>query len=151
MDTDAITDLVYGELYIPVEIKKVGEKVRLPMNFTFNRKMVSFIREFCLSFSKPFWSTYNVNGNIRTTQFGTQLITETLISSTDLSYVYSIEGLEEGRKLIAEFSITEDDNTASLNWNVNSVTGENVVPFLFAVKIWGQIKESIRGNLMQVD
>ena len=127
MDTDALTDVVYGELYIPLSVGSPtqNEAVKLGRDWAFPREMESAIEQYALQFARPFWSAYQVNGNRRTLTFddGTSLVETLLEGSRPSSYSYSISGFPNLIKSTASFSLVRDDEAIKLAWSVSFVAG----------------------------
>jgi hypothetical protein len=108
MDTDALSDFIYGELYIPLVVTDSG-KISLTHAWRMPGDLTAYIRSRTLRFDQPFWDAYSVTGQSRTTTFGETTITERLIGTSESSYRYVIEGLtgvQEGEGVIG----VEDQN-----------------------------------------
>jgi uncharacterized membrane protein len=119
MDVDSARDYIYGELYIPLAIRDCSGPVSIYKKWSFPSGTSAALSDFACNFAKPFWAPYVVDGNARTTQFGSYQITETLRqSATANSYYYSIVGLDGIESCDASFSADTTASGTDLNWNV---------------------------------
>jgi hypothetical protein len=93
MDTDALTDLVFGELFVPVVAAPADDPIRWERSWTFAAGIRDVVADYACRFNQPFWAQFHVDGDTRTTRLanGTTL-TETLTNATPQSYSYSATG-----------------------------------------------------------
>ncbi|MGH9720111.1 MAG: ferritin-like domain-containing protein [Bryobacteraceae bacterium] len=114
MDNDALSCLVFGELYIPLNLQVTSQPVHLENKWEFPASMETALAEYACQFEKPFWTTYQVNGTTRT--LGT--ITETLETpSAAGSYTYTMTGIAGLTSFTGSFSV----NAGDLVWSVSFV------------------------------
>lgn len=128
MDTDALSHLIYGDLYIPVAVESTGQPIRLQYCWTLPMAIKQAVITYACQFNNPFWNNpgYNVHGEQRTVTFpdGT-LVTETLLAQTETSYRYKLDGIEQVQNAIGTFILTEleSSNTQAelvqLEWNMS--------------------------------
>jgi Ferritin-like len=94
MDTDAITDLVYGELYIPLQVIPDGRKFNIKKKWVFAPGMKDLVAGYTCDFSKPFWATFMVEGKVRSIVLPSGIeIIETLADHDTYSYSYTATGV----------------------------------------------------------
>lgn len=122
MDTDALSDLVYGELYIPVTVQPNGEgHIELSEKWTFPASMENPVEDYAVRFDKPFWAPFQVDGKVRTAKLpdGTT-ITETLVSQNDNQYTYTLTGLPGVTAYQGNFTLERDkaNDQVILHWNI---------------------------------
>ena len=121
MDVDALRDFVYGELYIPLILQATGAKpATMTRAWRFPAGMQTVVAAFASNFAKPFWGSYEVNGNTRTARFNQYTITETLTGTgtpTPDSYAYTISGIAF-LSASASFAVTADANGVTLTWTI---------------------------------
>ena len=120
MDTDAISEMVFGELYVPVTIKPNRKPYKSGMEWNFSPGMMKAVTIYTCNFDKPFWATFDIQGKTRKTrlQDGT-LINETLIKATKTGYTYKAEGVPGISNYQGEFEAKEQkDGSVILNLNV---------------------------------
>jgi Ferritin-like len=119
MDVDATRDYIYGELYIPLAIQGSGGPVSLYKKWSFPAGTSVAVSDYACNFAKPFWTPYVVDGNTRTTQFGSFQITETLREgATTNSYEYAIAGVDGIESCQARFAADTMASGTDLTWNV---------------------------------
>jgi hypothetical protein len=92
MDTDALSDFIYGELYIPL-IATDSRKISLRHSWRMSGELTSYIGSKTLRFEQPFWGTYSVMGQTRATTFVGTTIKERLVAQSESSYRYAIDGI----------------------------------------------------------
>lgn len=107
MDTDAISDLVFGELYIPLQVLPDGKPFVITRNWVFSAGMKDLLGAYTLQFGKPFWATFNVSGDTRTITLPTGVtLTETLLTADGESYSYAATGMPGIRNYTGRFSVS---------------------------------------------
>lgn len=96
MDTDAISDMVYGELFIPLEVVPQSEPFVISKKWTFVKGMKEVLASYTCHFQQPFWTNdFDVEGNVRSITFPNRTkFTETLLQETPYGYSYSGEGMD---------------------------------------------------------
>lgn len=120
MDTDSLTDLVYGELYIPVKISASKGPIKLSKTWKFNRNMQEILEATCCQFDKPFWASFKIDKNTRSIQLpdGTTII-ETLKERFKTGgYSYTMTGPKDLENYAGEFVLTPKKDTVELSWNL---------------------------------
>ena len=121
MDTDALSNVVYGELYIPLMPCNSREPVSFSESWTFPAGLEPVLLPLVARFGRVFWTNKaQVTDNTRTwvAPGGIQL-TETLLTQTDTGYTYQLTGLTG--VLTAEGSIglaLLDNGRLRLSWTV---------------------------------
>ncbi|HWC47263.1 MAG TPA: ferritin-like domain-containing protein [Solirubrobacterales bacterium] len=93
MDTDGLSDLVYGELYVPLTVVPGAEPVTFARQWTFPEEVRDAVAAYACRFDAPFWADFQVKANERTTKLpdGTE-ITETLERQEADGYAYAMTG-----------------------------------------------------------
>lgn len=116
MDTDAITNLVYGELYIPLQVLPDGRPINVKKKWVFAAGMKDLIAQYACDFSKPFWASFKIDGKVRSITLPSGItITETLAAADTNSYKYTAEGVPGIKGYSGSFSVTVlDDNRVEL-------------------------------------
>lgn len=95
MDTDALSNFIFGELYIPLKVLTTGQQIKLNRNWTYAFNLLQVIQQYACQFDKTFWrNDYTINGNTRTLKIkeGTITLTETCEEKNDNGYKYKQEG-----------------------------------------------------------
>ena len=110
MDTDALSDLVFGELYVPVAAEPTDSPISIAQPWSFPATMADAVRAYACTFAAPFWAPYEVSGDERrlTLADGTVLV-ETLASQGEDSYSYTTTGIDGVTDLRASFSLGAPD------------------------------------------
>jgi len=118
MDVDALSNFVWGELYVPVTVQAAGP-IQLTSNWNFPAIMESAVAAVACQFSKPFWASYQVDGNIRKLPAATGAITETLTPSpSSSSYSYTLSGLTGVQSFQGQFAAAVSGGETTLAWTV---------------------------------
>lgn len=126
MDTDALSNVVYGDLYIPLLAGSTHEPVVLTESWTFPAGLEPVVQPVVAQFGRVFWTeSAEVTGGTRTwtAPDGTRL-TETLLTQTETGYTYQLAGLVG--VLTAEGSLaltTMDSGRVRLTWTVTFTYG----------------------------
>lgn len=123
MDVDALSDFVYGDLYIP--LTATGRDVLFRRGWTFPAAMKEAVVEYACDFSKPFWARYQVDGDVRTVTVpgldrdnpaAESTLTERLTSRSAAAYRYEQTGFPGMESFQAAFAVSADGEVASLSW-----------------------------------
>jgi ferritin-like protein len=149
MDTDALSDLVYGELYVPLTIETGNEPIQLAHEWTFPAGMKSVITDYACQFSKPFWAPYKVNGNTRSLVLDERVTLEEKLEQPIPSggYRYSIAGFLGLAECTAGFFLEENDGTIKLKWSL-SFSGNAADTTLRVVRFIGASAKQISDALL---
>lgn len=65
MDTDALADVVFGELYVPLVAVAGDEPVRLGYSWRFPATVAEAVAAYACHFDRPFWADFQVDGDVR--------------------------------------------------------------------------------------
>jgi hypothetical protein len=154
MDTDALSNLVYGELFIPLQIKENSKPFEITENWIFNAGMEEVLTDFTCKFDKPFWAVFDVDGKTRKIKlpdppYKQIEITETLVSETSKGYIYSATGVPGISNYLGEYSVSTLENKQvklelKLSYNYDKI--EN---FLLMTSIVGGYIESVKNALLK--
>jgi hypothetical protein len=124
MDVDAISDFVYGELYVP--LTATGKTATFKRAWSFPAAMKDVVRAFGVDFTRPFWLPYKVDEARRTVEFrgldpdnpdDVSTLTETLIAQSPNGYRYNQTGFPHLSSYEAAFALGDADNSALLTWS----------------------------------
>ena len=141
MDTDALSDFVYGELYVPVTVQPTGEPIALSRTWSFPESMSAAVSGYACRFAAPFWAQYQVSGDERTTKLpdGT-VLTDTLQTQEADSYTYTTTGWDGVTDAAGTFTLTAP---ADLTWSFSfkATDPQVVVAVLAAVATAAQQME----------
>ncbi len=117
MDTDAITDLVFGELFIPVIAKKTEKKVSFTRSWEFNLFLYEPLRSYCLKFKKPFWTNeYEVDDSTRKINVDKTTVIETILQQDANRYSYSSSGFENIREFENSLQLEQINGKIIFTW-----------------------------------
>ena len=123
MDVDAVSDFVYGDLYIPLTAE--GGDVRFCRTWTFPAGMKDAVASVACDFAEPFWAQFDVRGVTRTVQVSGLdpnnptspcTLTETLGTSDPASYSYQLTGFPGMVRYDGTFAVRSSGEQASLTW-----------------------------------
>jgi len=124
MDIDALSTLVYGELYIPLTIPTFDSRFSFVKQTKFPTDMIDFLTQYALSFERPFWGKYHlVTKLVRTIEVDKEKLTEKLVRLVSdpptprYEYEVSFQNLAVS-DCIASFSINNNGPTSQLIWSV---------------------------------
>lgn len=120
MDTDALSDFVFGELYIPLNVSASDKPICFHKRWSLPANLKSALAEYACQFAKPFWAQFVVQGDSRslTLPDGTT-ITETLQKPvTPDSYTYTMTGIKNLASYSGAFAVQVVDDLAQLEWKV---------------------------------
>ncbi len=123
MDTDALSDFVYGELYVPLKVSAPDQPLqfRYRWSLPLPKTAITSAKEYACEFRAPFWRKYPVTGDQERSYewpdgTGNRVITETLESDGDNGYNYKVEGFP-AHDYECEFSVSTDtDDNVQLEW-----------------------------------
>jgi hypothetical protein len=125
MDVDALSNLVYGELYVPLTLQVSGP-VNLTGHWSFCAAMLDAVAAFACRFEKPFWAAYQVDGNSRTLCAAGGPVVETMQPSpTPTSYSYSLSGLQCVTAFQGKFEAASAGTGTSLTWTVSATCADS--------------------------
>ncbi len=130
MDTDALSNVVYGDLYIPLTVGSSHEQVTLSESWTCPPGLEPVLKPIVARFGRVFWTeTAQINGATRTWQApdGT-LLTETLLIQTETGYTYQLAGVTGVSAAAGSLALTTTDTgrvrlTWEITFNYNSAGG----------------------------
>jgi hypothetical protein len=123
MDVDAMSDFVYGELYIPLVAS--GGEVRFERSWSFPLDMHEALSAYACNFEKPFWDHFDVKGEVRTVEVkGLDpanpakpcTLRETLTGETANGYEYDQTGFPGMASYRGEFTVSLSEDRAILRW-----------------------------------
>jgi hypothetical protein len=119
MDTDALSDVVYGELYVPLTVQPSDEPVRFGRSWRFVPGMTEVVASYACRFTHPFWADFKVDGDTRTIKLpnGTTIV-ETLTRQADIEYAYSASGVAGIADYAGSFAVSASDEATELSWTV---------------------------------
>jgi hypothetical protein len=125
MDTDALSAMIFGELYVPLEVTTAGEQVTFTRSWRFPAGVEPAVSSYALQFAAPFWAQFKVESKNRsiTLADGT-VITETLTSSTDSSYTYSATGVPGISSYAGTFAAEPDPEGIALSWTTTFIPAD---------------------------
>lgn len=147
MDTDALTDLVYGELYIPLKLIPNGRPFSISKEWKFAAGMRGVLGPYACDFTKPFWAQYQISDRVRTVTLADGLqLNETLIEQQEHSYTYSLEGVTGISQYKGSFHLVELPNAIALKWE-STFEYTSAESFLQMTTTIGQFIESITAAL----
>lgn len=154
MDTDALANLVYGDVYIPLTLSldaNGGTKpVQLAKRWTFAPGTRDAVAAVTLDFATPFWATYTVASNRQQRNLllpSGQLWVEDLTTAGADSYAYSGSGLPGLTRYQARFALSVSPaGVVELAWSVEFTGGTNDA-ILDAVLFFTRQAESMQSAL----
>jgi hypothetical protein len=119
MDTDALSDVVYGELYVPLTVQPTDGPVRFERSWRFVAGMADVVASYACRFARPFWADFKVDGDTRTITLadGTTIV-ETLTRQDDAEYAYSASGVPGIDDYTGSFAVTTTADATELSWTV---------------------------------
>jgi hypothetical protein len=117
MDIDALSAMVCGELYVPLDVVSARKAVTFTRSWRFPVEDAAAVAAYAARFHAPFWAELEVDGDTRVSRRtdGTT-VTETLTDSSDTSYDYTEAGLPNVEDAVAAFAVTSDPEGATLTW-----------------------------------
>jgi hypothetical protein len=148
MDTDALSDLIYGELFIPIKVVSASNPIKLAQNWLFDSAIHLAVVNYTCKFMNPFWASYKVTENERITQLPSGLtIQELLQQQNSTYYTYAINGIDGISDFIGSFTCKIEDKKTKLTWQVSfrSKSPEQIVQ---ASSLFGQFSTQINSALM---
>jgi len=137
MDTDALSSLVWGELYIPVTPNSTTGTPFL-RRWLFPANIFVAVQAYACVFAKPFWANYTIENNQRKGLLDGLEVTETLTAQTDTKYTYTIAGIPGFPHTTAEFGVSlvqipgSSEQQTQLQWSIN---GEGVPDDKYIIRL----------------
>jgi hypothetical protein len=129
LDVDALSNLVYGELFLPVTIQQVTGPIVFSKQWKFPASVFEAVIAFAARFDIPFWTPpgnpspkYEFNGLSRTVQFQDVTISESVEPEHTAQpgcYSYSISGFAGLTSSLCSIACTQDDTGTTLEWKVS--------------------------------
>lgn len=120
MDTDAITNLVFGELYIPLTVEVPEGPVKSERAWSFPAEIFEAVRAYACRFAAPFWAHFDVDGDTRRTKLPSGVsIVERIVSQDQDGYSYTASGLPDVSDYSGEMRVSVQDGRAKLTWSVS--------------------------------
>jgi hypothetical protein len=118
MDTDALSDFIFGELYVPLEVSAVPDQ---PLQFSYRWSLpgadITAVKAYTCEFGAPFWREYQPAGNQRGYQSpGGSVITEVQMSADENGYKYRVEGYPVSDYLCGFSVSTDTENNVQFEW-----------------------------------
>ena len=119
MDTDALSDFIFGELYVPLEVSAAPDQ---PLQFCYRWSLpgadITTVRKYACSFADPFWRHYQPAGNQRSYQSpGGSVIIEARMSEDENGYKYRVVEGYPASDYQCEFSVSTDtEDNVQLEW-----------------------------------
>lgn len=127
MDTDGLSDLVYGELYVPLTVTPGSGPVTVTRKWLFPAAIKDALAAYACRFDAPFWGTFEIDGDTRTTTLpdGTKIV-ETLEDQATDSYSYAMTGVPKIDTYQGSFALGDDapDGQVALEWKVSFKTSD---------------------------
>jgi hypothetical protein len=138
MDTDSLSDLVFGELYIPLSIT-AGGQIRTAKTWRYAAAMREVVAEYACRFDKPFWAPdASVGEGKREFKLadGT-VLSESLNGTEQHGYGYEGSGLDGVTGYSGSFRVSEpSDDQVTLTWSVE-LSSEDPAAIVRALGIIG--------------
>ena len=107
-DTDALSSMVYGELFIPLVVSPAGGPLTFTHRWTFASGMREAASAFAARFDKPLWPGFQAEGDVRTITLADKTnLTEKLSSQADGSYRYTGSGDQGIVDYEGSFAVTD--------------------------------------------
>jgi Ferritin-like len=122
MDTDALSDFVYGEVYVPVIFKTIDQPLELIRSWTFPANMKTSLYEYACSFDKPFWAPFEVKGDKRILKLPSCTVVEYLQKPQENdSYSYTMTGIKDINEYKGTFALIDLSSSKQirLEWRVS--------------------------------
>jgi hypothetical protein len=122
MDVDAVSDFVYGELYIPLAV--TGKVAAFRRAWSFPATMKDAVIAFAGTFGRPFWMQYKIDSSRRTVDIPgldprdpkNVALTETVIEQSPAGYRYSQTGFPNLSSCEAIVEIGDDGVLTHFVW-----------------------------------
>ena len=153
MDSDALTDMVYGEVYIPLKVVPNKKPFTIEHTWNFAKGMEEVVAEYACVFAKPFWAPFKVskNGKLRKTQASNDgqpfTITEKLLKSDPLGYIYAGTGFAGVTNYTGHFQVTETKDGSVVFTLKVSFNYDSAKAFIGVAKIIGGFFKSVTEKL----
>jgi hypothetical protein len=126
MDTDALGNLIFGELYIPLSVEapeRGGDPITVRKRWSFAPGTQEAMRAYAGDFTKPFWAnfTFNEAKTERSIEISKDVtISETLEQAGPQGYTYRLTGLPSVSSYTGQFEVGQDGRD-ELVWTVKFV------------------------------
>lgn len=148
MDTDALSDAVFGELYVPLDVTvAAGERMRLDREWRFPAGMTDVLAAFACRFDAPFWARFTVDGGTRSS--GTTVV-DTLGEQEARRYTYTSTGLAGVEGFEGAFAVDAIPDGAVLTWSASwsAETGSAAVAALsFTAAAAGDMTAALQAHV----
>jgi hypothetical protein len=114
MDTDALSNFICGELYVPLTVSPDGKRIQMTQEWRFPAALRDVLADYALRFDKPFWAPFEVKGDTRTLVVSDTLtIVEKLSGEVkNKSYSYTMTGVPDVSDYTGTFSLEPVDGDA---------------------------------------
>jgi hypothetical protein len=123
MDTDALSSLLYGELYVPLVANPGPDPVVLSHDWRFDPGLEATLTLAGTRFDDPVAGSYRVDGNTRTrTLADGSTVTDELTASDGSSYAYTCGGVASVTDWSGRWSVARTDDAVVLTWRTAFVT-----------------------------
>jgi hypothetical protein len=121
MDTDALANLVYGELYVPIAVVPGKDPITMSASWTFAADLIDALGKLACVFERPFWADYQVTGNTRTRTLADGItLSETRTLAEPHHYRVTVTGMPYLTQHHEDFLITKVDHaTCRLTWSTS--------------------------------
>jgi hypothetical protein len=130
MDSDALSNFIYGELYIPVKLKtNTHQPIKIVKQWIFPYDMKSLISEYACKFEQPFWAPFEIEDGKRILKLPEYTLTEYLEKAEGTeSYSYAMKGSEDIEEYECMFSIRDSGSKKDdikLEWRITFITSNS--------------------------
>jgi hypothetical protein len=117
MDTDALSDFIYGELYVPLVPSGAEKPIHFRYRWALPGAALASVLAYACRFAAPFWRTYQIAGDQRSYRASDgSAITESLETAHENGYTYTVEGYPAD-DYRCSFSVSADaSNAVQLEW-----------------------------------
>jgi hypothetical protein len=127
MDADALSDVVYGELYVPLTAQPADGPTSFERTWRFASGMEGVVASYACCFAEPFWTRFHVTGNTRTTTLPNGVtITETLTQQGDADYTYTASGVPGISDYSGRFAVTTAGDATELSWTATFTSADAI-------------------------
>jgi hypothetical protein len=123
MDTDALANFVYGELYVPIAVQPTSDPIAISSSWTFSGELIHAVAGFACTFARPFWAAYDVSSDTRTRKLddGT-VVTETRASAQPQRYTVTVTGIPSVDRHLDVFEVAASAPEACrLTWSTSFI------------------------------
>ncbi|CAF1278879.1 unnamed protein product [Adineta ricciae] len=155
MDTDALSNFIFGELYMPLKVTKSDKEIQFVKTWVYTNSLFQTIAEFACRFDKPFWnSDYQIVDNQTRTlivEDGNDKInlTETCTNANGAGYEYTQDGFK-GVQNCRQYSRVEDylKDKMKLSWGITFKI-ENIDALMQMVNFFNNQTDAINHELQK--